>query len=238
MLWKPKNKAFSILELLVVLFIIGLISIFSYPKIEDWLTDREVKAEVNSFVEYVEQKKNEVQAGKYPLLAVGVGNPMKLWHMTNEQYGIQMKVPAPGWTNRNDSKTGGKSYLNYYKACSCCLDTIDYAKWEKDTVNIYQWSNKVWHWMNSNICLSKESILDPGTNHIDFLDSSNQSKKGFVMICSRSNTSNHYQSGGSSLPTCNNSSKADYRYIVQMDRSQKINIYKYNSKKDRWALQK
>ena len=55
------------------------------------------------------------------------------------------------------------------------------------------------------------------------------------MICSRSNTSNHYSGGGSNK--CNNGSKADHRYVLQMDRSLKINIYKYNSSTNLWVKQ-
>ena len=47
-----KNKAFSIIELLVVLAILGIIAFFSYPAIQNWVADREVKKEVLDFVEY------------------------------------------------------------------------------------------------------------------------------------------------------------------------------------------
>ena len=33
------NKAFTILELLVVIAIIAIMSIFGYPKVDQWLTD-------------------------------------------------------------------------------------------------------------------------------------------------------------------------------------------------------
>jgi hypothetical protein len=41
------------------------------------MTDREVKKEVYSFVEYFEEKKSEVQNGKYGLLLVGQTSPDK-----------------------------------------------------------------------------------------------------------------------------------------------------------------
>ena len=55
------HKAFSILELLVVITIIAIMSIFGYPKVDQWLTDREISNEVNKFIAYFEEKKSEVK---------------------------------------------------------------------------------------------------------------------------------------------------------------------------------
>ena len=66
-----KNKAFSIIELLVVIAIIGVIAFFAYPAIQNWIADREVKKEVVDFVEYFNEKKSEVQNGKYGVLVIG-----------------------------------------------------------------------------------------------------------------------------------------------------------------------
>ena len=65
-----KNKAFSIIELLVVIAIIGVIAFFAYPAIQNWIADREVKKEMNSIVEYIEEKKSDVASGKYPIIAI------------------------------------------------------------------------------------------------------------------------------------------------------------------------
>ena len=49
----------------------------------------------------------------------------------------------------------------------------------------------------------------------------------------KNNTSNHYGGSGSG-PKCNNSSNAENRYVLQMDRSLNVNLFKYNSKTSRW----
>ena len=64
------RKAFSILELLVVIAIIAIISVFGYPKVDQWLTDREVAKEMNSIVQYIEEKKDEVASGKHPIIVI------------------------------------------------------------------------------------------------------------------------------------------------------------------------
>ena len=119
MVWSLKNKAFSIIEILIVIVIVIVFVVIAYPQISNYLTDREVKKEVDSFVEYFEEKKSEVQNEKYGLLVVGQTTPEQArsnnWYMTKEEYAIQMKVPAPGRTNRNNPGSyGNKSILNYY----------------------------------------------------------------------------------------------------------------------------
>mgnify|MGYP000123437631 CR=1 FL=1 len=44
------NKGFTILEILVALFIIGIIIIFGFPNVSKWITDREVRKEVNKLM--------------------------------------------------------------------------------------------------------------------------------------------------------------------------------------------
>ena len=232
-----KNRAFSIIEILIVIVIVIVFVVIAYPQVTNYLADREVKTEVNKLIVYIEEKKSEVQSNKYPIIVIGFYQNMELWHMTQSEYSIQMKVPAPGWTRRNDGNTGGKSYLNHYKMGPCCLETIDYSNWVKETSGQFQWSGDTWHWMNSKMFLSKDAIIAPGTNHFTVRDNDGTNQDAFIMICSKTNTSNHYGGSGSG-PKCNNSSKADYRYVLQMDRSLNINTFKYNIKNDKWILQK
>ena len=43
---KKKIRGFTLLELLVVLAVIGVFSVVAYPKISNWIDDRNVKKEV------------------------------------------------------------------------------------------------------------------------------------------------------------------------------------------------
>jgi hypothetical protein len=102
---------------------------------------------------------------------------------------------------------------------------------------LYEWSDDVWHWMNGKMVISKNMLINPGTDHFTVIDSNNVQQDAAFMVCSRSNTSNHYQGGGSD-PKCNSSGKSKYRYVLQMDRGLKVNLFKYNSKTNRWIKQK
>ena len=57
MLRQRVNKAFTIIEILVVIIVIIIFVVIAYPNMTSYLTEREVKQEVNSFIEYLEEKK-------------------------------------------------------------------------------------------------------------------------------------------------------------------------------------
>ncbi len=229
MLKQKINRGFTIIEILVVIIVIIIFVFIAWPNITNWTTEREVRQEVNSFVEYLEEKKAEVQEGKYPVVSVGVYASPVLWYMTHEEYGIQMKVPAPARTNRGQaSKYNNKSILNNARGCPGYPPTIDYQEW-KESTDRYKWNNNVYHWPNVWLCISQNAIFQPGPKETH----PTTGEKGYsrIIICSAKNTT---KSGG---PTrCNQNNKIDNRYMVWTDRSLKISIYKYNLKKDKWIL--
>ena len=115
-----KNRAFSIIEILLVIVIIVIFAIFALPQIAKWQEGREVRAEVNSVINYLKEKKSEVDAGKYAMSIVRVGNNNggAWWTMSNEEWARQMKVPAPAITAQNNlSQYNNKSILNHSRTC-------------------------------------------------------------------------------------------------------------------------
>ena len=228
------NKAFSIIELLVVIAIIAIVSVFGYPKIDQWLTDREMKNEVNNFVTYFEEKKSEVENRKYGVLVIGQTSPeqdrSRNYYITNEEYAIQMKVPAAGRTNRNDpSKYDNKSIMNFYKMCPGSPQNSPDANWITDESGAYQWPDTVYTWQNKKYCISRNAILSPGQLEFNVTPT----EKASFIICSRSNTTN---SNGNNR--CNYSNKNAYRYAVQIARNLDLKIFKYNKDTDKWIEQK
>ena len=114
-----KTKAFTLLELLVVIFIIAVLAIFVYPNFQKWITDREVKKEVNSLINYLEDIKSEVDSGKYAMAWVHITPNPQTWTMSEEEWSLQMKVPAEARTAQNRlSSYNNKSILNYHRMCA------------------------------------------------------------------------------------------------------------------------
>ena len=228
-----KNKAFSIIELLVVIAIFGVIAFFAYPAIQNWIADREVKKEVVDFVEYFNEKKSEVQNGKYGVLMIGQTTPEQAkssnYYITNEEFSIQMKVPADGRTNRNKpGQYGNKSIMNFYKMCPGSPQNSPDARWITDQSGAFQWSSDVYTWPNKKYCVSKNALLFPG--ELEFNVTSTE--KASFIICSRRNTTN---SSGNNR--CNYNNKNDLRYAIQVARNLNLKVFKYNKSNDTWVEQ-
>ena len=228
-----KNKAFSIIELLVVIAIFGVIAFFAYPAIQNWIADREVKKEVVDFVEYFNEKRSEVQNGKYGVLMIGQTTPEQAkssnYYITNEEFSIQMKVPADGRTNRNKpGQYGNKSIMNFYKMCPGSPQNSPDARWITDQSGAFQWSSDVYTWPNKKYCVSKDALLFPG--ELEFNVTSTE--KASFIICSRRNTTN---SSGNNR--CNYNNKNDLRYAIQVARNLSLKVFKYNKSNDTWVEQ-
>ena len=123
-----RNKAFSLIELLVLIAVIGVVAFFSLPAINDWIKDREVKKETNSLIAYLKDIKSEVDSGKFAMAWVHITPNPQTWVMSQGEWAQQMKVPAPARTAQNRlSSYNNKSILNHHKMCPCLLYTSDAA---------------------------------------------------------------------------------------------------------------
>ena len=67
-----KKNAFTILELLVVLAVIGVFSVVAYPKISNWIADRNVKKEVYEVINFIKEKKLMVINYKFGMIQLSL----------------------------------------------------------------------------------------------------------------------------------------------------------------------
>ena len=79
-----KKNAFTILELLVVLAVIGVFSAIAYPNISNWITDRNVKKEVYETVTFIKERKAEVTSGKYGMTQLALKPNLEVYTMSPE----------------------------------------------------------------------------------------------------------------------------------------------------------
>ena len=80
-------KGFTILELLVVIAILGIFTVVAYPNISKWIDDRAVKKDVYDVINYINERKNEIQSGEYGMHQVVLNRvctmilvQSKTWH--------------------------------------------------------------------------------------------------------------------------------------------------------------
>ena len=226
-----KNKAFSLIELLVLIAVIGVVAFFSLPAINDWIKDREVKKEINSLIEYIEEKKSEVDAGKYAMSIIRVGNNNSgsWWTMSNKEWVRQMKVPAEAVTAQGDlSRYDNKSILNHSRTCPGTYE--DYNRkgtqyWTKQSTAFN--SSKLRFHPNVHMCISKNAIIHPfGSGEtINGIPG-----KVWVLICSTKNTTD----SGSKKCNIFGNFRTDHMYVIQITRGLKLNLWKYNVGQSKW----
>ena len=211
MLRTLKNKAFTIIELLVVIVIIIVIVVIAYPQISNYLTDREVKKEVYRLVDYIKKKKAETNSGQYAMTRIWISDKpasgkSQDWQMSNEEWNRQM---ANGQLSSRACPGPKSQYTN--------TNSSDTFEWDHSKVISSR----------KHLCIDREGIIST--------DGENQNgiqEKAFIIVCSTSNTGPDYNS------LCYwNRKKLPYRYIITVGLGTKIKVYKYNLKKDKWILQ-
>ena len=223
------NKAFTILELLVVIAIIAIMSIFGYPKVDQWLTEREVRKEVYRLVDYINSKKSDTLSGKYAMSYIWISDKpasgrSKAYEMSNEEWGIQMKVPAPSRTRPNNN---GRSILNqrYCPGSVTGYISADTQRYTESS-DIFEWSSDVTS-SRKHLCIDKNGIINT-----DGETQNGIAGKVWMIVCSTSNT-------GDNNKRCYwNKDKLDYRYILKVNPGTNIQVFKYNLASDQWILQR
>ena len=81
-----KYKAFTIIELLVVLVIIGIFSAIAYPNVSSWIADREVRKEVYDVVNLIKERKSEVMNGKYGMVQIRLKPGVEIYNMSQDDF--------------------------------------------------------------------------------------------------------------------------------------------------------
>ena len=227
-------KAFSILELLVVIAIIAIISVFGYPKVDQWLTDREVKKDLNAIKAHIEEIKSDIDAKKYSFAIIHFVPTPALWIMDNEEWALQMKNPAPNRTYHSGSSP--KSFLNNSRVCPGSFEGFisqDKMRMTKNTSKAFKWPGNINWSPNMHICISKDSILTQygsGGENMPHLSG----KAGFL-VCSNTNTDRE----GSNRCHYNQSvnKKLKYLYAIRVNRNYTVEIIKFNEKNSSWTIQ-
>ena len=209
-----KVKAFTLLELLVVLAVLGVFSAIAYPNISNWITDREVRAEAYEFVAEINQIKSKVMSGEYALGMVHFSTPnfqkatLKKYYMSTEDYIQNYSGSRSNWPH-------------------CDYDTRNQRYKSEGTLI----SDYIRHWPNIHLCISKNGSKKGILN--DKNPEAGQSRSlGRVVFCSINNSST------SGSTRCNINNKIKSRYLVTWDQYTNLKVYKFNFKKNQWCNEK
>ena len=222
---KIKKNAFTILELLVVLAVIGVFAGIAYPNISNWITDRNVKKEVYETVTFIKERKAEVTSGKYGMVQVLLNDQLEVFTMSPEKFSdIYKDFSSPYPSHKQNytcgfSNTAGFTIESKYASHDFGINASD------SNVNVYP--SAYHNPMRTAICITKDGSIDyyrPNQN-FQVNDNATGKKVDAFVFCSKSNTKDSW---------CNYNSNYDFRYMITLDKFQNIKIFKYNKKKNKW----
>ena len=222
---KIKKNAFTIIELLVVLAVIGVFAGIAYPNISNWITDRNVKKEVYETVTFIKERKAEVTSGKYGMVQVLLNDQLEVFTMSPEKFSdIYKDFSSPYPSHKQNytcgfSDTAGFTIESKYSSHDFGVNASD------SNVNVYP--SAYHNPMRTAICITKDGSIkyDKPNQNARIKDDATGKWVDYFIFCSKSNTKDSW---------CNYNSNYDFRYMITLDRFQNIKIFKYNKNKNVW----
>jgi len=220
-----KNRAFTILELLVVLAVIGVFSAIAYPNVSSWIADRNVKNAAFETVAFVKDRKSEVTSGKYGMTQILFNRQLQVFTMSpNKFIEIYKSTNSPFSSHKQNytcgfGDTAGFTRQNQY-------DKEDFGPYVQESdVHIYPsaWHNPT----RTAVCITKDGSISyyrPNQNG-RIKDQSTGQMVDFFLFCSKSNSTER---------SCKYNSNLENRYMITLDRFQNMKVFRYNKSKNKW----
>tara|TARA_B110000003_G_scaffold137478_1_gene139192 strand:+ start:28 stop:711 length:684 start_codon:yes stop_codon:yes gene_type:complete len=220
-----KNRAFTILELLVVLAVIGVFSAIAYPNVSGWIADRNVKNAAFETVAFVKDRKSEVTSGKYGMTQILFNRQLQVFTMSPDKFTEIYKSNNSPFSSLKQNytcgfgDTAGFTRQNQY-------DKEDFGPYVQESdVHIYP---SAWHNpMRTAVCITKDGSISyyrPNQNG-RIKDQSTGQMVDLFLFCSKSN---------STEKSCKYNSNLEYRYMITLDRFQNMKVFRYNKNKNKW----
>ena len=223
----PKKivKAFTLIELLVVIAILGVFTTIAYPNISKWIADREVRKEVYETVEFIKERKSEVESGKYGMTQIILNRQLQVATMSPEKFfEIYKSFNSPYRTHKDNQTCGFMDTAGFTRQNQ--YDKEDFGPYVSDSnVHIYP---SAWHNpMNTVICISKGNSIKYFRENRNARKRDDETGKwvDIFVFCSKSNSTER---------TCKYNSTLENRYMIEIDRFQNIKVFKYNKKQKKW----
>ena len=217
-----KYKAFTIIELLVVLVLIGIFSAIVYPNVSSWIIDREVKKEVYDVVNLINERKSEVMNGKYGMVQIRLRPGVEIYNMSQDDFFNTYKnISANNRFKTNkicDYQWRGREMSTFVR---------DRAAEMSLSVNSKESKVYVWPHTEAVMCITKEGIIKFVKKNLSEQDPNSGERIEYFIFCSKTNTTQR---------TCKRNIRKDYQYKITWNRIiNQIKVYKYR-KDHEWVL--
>jgi len=220
------KKAFTIIELLVVLAVIGVFSAFAYPNISNWINDRNVKKEVYDVVSFVKEKKAEVTSGKYGMVQILLNETIEVYTMTPEQFSNTYHSVSTSSSYKTNKTCGfATTQPGLIRRTDLEKSDLRMGVYYPDS-SVYVYPSPYHNPYRTVLCITKDGTIK-FTQYLNKKekDPSTGQDVDLFIFCSKSN---------STSSTCQINANLDYMYKITLDNFQNTKVYKKNKNNNTW----
>lgn len=217
------KKAFTILELLVVLAVMGVFAAVAYPNISSWIIDRNVKKEVYETIDFIKEKKSEVTTGKYGMIQVVLKPNLEIYTMSPEQFSNTYHSVGSS-SSYKTNKTCDYGYRQSGFVRDQNKETLKLSV-SNNSSNVHVYPNAAHNPVGTHLCITKDGTIKFMQLRKIEADPSNNQNVDVFIFCSKSNSNQN---------SCNYTANFDYMYKITLDNFQNMKVYKKNKSKNSW----
>ena len=210
-----KKNGFTILELLVVLAVIGVFSVVAYPKISNWIADRNVKKEVYETVTFINDMKALVDSGKYGMIQLSLKPNLEIYTMSNENFFNTYKSISTNNSYKTNYKCNYGTMQNGFQR-NKTLETIKLSVSNNDS-NVHVYPNAAHNPPYTVLCLTKDNNISYMRLRKTERDAETAQNVDIFIFCSKSNSSQN---------SCNYNARFDFMYKITINQYARIKIYR------------
>ena len=218
-----KKNAFTILELLVVLAVMGVFTAIAYPNISKWINDRNVKKEVYETVTFINDIKKLVDSGKYGMVQLSLKPDLEIYTMSNENFFNTYKSISTNNSYKTQYKCNYGTMQNGFQR-NTNLETFKLSDSNNDS-NVHVYPNATHNPTNTVLCLTKDNNISYMRLRKTERDKETALNVDIFIFCSKSN---------STQSSCKYNAKLDFMYKITINQYVKIKIYKLK-KNGQWV---
>ena len=220
---KKTIKAFTLLELLVVVAILGIFTVVAYPNISKWNADRDVKKEVYETLNFIKEMKILSDSGQYGIVQVILKPNLEVYTMSNENYFNTYKsVSTNNSYKRNNQCNYGTMQGGFQRNRS--LETLKLSVSNNDS-SVHVYPNAAHNPTATVLCLTKDNSISYMRTRKTERDPETGRNVDIFIFCSKSNSSQY---------SCQYNAKLDFMYKITINKNVNIKIYKLNKKSGKW----
>ena len=219
-----KKKAFTILELLVVLAVIGVFSAIAYPNISNWIADRNVKKEVYEVVNFIKEKKLMVTNDKYGMIQLSLKPNLEVYTMSKINFiNTYRSVSSNSSLKRNNQCTYGTMQSGFVRNQN--LETLKLSVSNNDS-NAHVYPNAAHNPPYTVLCLTKDNSISYNRLRKTERDAETGKNVDIFIFCSKSNSTQN---------SCQYNVNLDHMYKITISKNINMKVYKKNKSKNSWV---